>query len=157
MSRTSTACAVCEQNSGERPVPGGVVFENALWMVFAAPRNGVAGWMMLHARRHVPGPAHFSDVEAASFGPTLRHLELALEGITGALRVYTAAMGESFPHFHCHMVPRYRDMPNEASGWSVFDLPRLAAEGAIPVDPIESLRVADAFKERLRTDPPPSV
>jgi len=110
--------------------------------------------MMLHARRHVAGPAHFDDAEATSFGPTLRHLERALEHVTGALRIYTAALGESFPHFHCHMVPRYRVMPNDASAWGVFDLPRLAAEGSIPTDPLEAQRIAAAYRERLAIDPP---
>ena len=67
--------------------------------------------MMLISQRHVAGPAHFDDREAASFGPTLRHLERTLEELTGALRIYTAAMGESHPHFHCHMVPRYAETP----------------------------------------------
>ena len=33
---------------------------------------------------------------------------------------YTAAMGESHPHFHAHMVPRYATMPRDAKAWSVF-------------------------------------
>ena len=29
--------------------------------------------------------------------------------VTGAKQVYTAALGASFPHFHCHMVPVFPD------------------------------------------------
>ena len=69
----------------------------------------MAGWLTLQTRRHVPEPAAFSDAEAASFGPTLRFFESVLRDITGALRIYTVAMGESFPHFHGHLVPRYAE------------------------------------------------
>ncbi len=150
------ACLVCAANAGEREVPGGVVFQNDLWVVVpAAPPYGVPGWMTLQTRRHVGGPAHFNDAEAASFGPTLRHLELVLEQVTGALRIYTAALGESFPHFHGHMVPRFREMPNDAKAWEVFDLPRLASLGAISVDATEAERIIEAYRIRLGSYGPP--
>src|SRR6185369_15958604 len=118
-------CGVCAALVASRPL-----FENDLWHVrHVDPPHGVAGWMMLVSRRHVAGPAHFDDREAASFGPTLRHLERVLEEVTSALRIYTAAMGESHPHFHCHMVPRYAEMPKGAKAWGVFDLQRAAGAG----------------------------
>ena len=89
-------CAICATLSG----PGRVapVYEDDLWHVRPAPSPpGVPGWMMMIARRHVPGPAHFDDAEARAFGLALRHFERVLEEVTGALRVYTAAMGESSP------------------------------------------------------------
>ena len=93
-------------------------------------------------RRHVGGPAHFDDAEAASFGPTLRHLQRVLEETTGALRIYTAAMGESHPHFHAHMVPRTPQMPKDAKAWGVFDLQRAAGAGEITVAAAEVVAVA---------------
>lgn len=151
------SCAICALNSGETPVPGGVVFENALWLVRHVPAPyGVAGWMMLHTQRHVAGPAHFDDAEAASFGPTLRHLERVLEDLTGALRIYTVVLGESFPHFHGHMVPRYARMPNEASAFGVFDLLRQAGEGTVNVDVGKVEELTSTYRARLATDPPPT-
>jgi diadenosine tetraphosphate (Ap4A) HIT family hydrolase len=111
--------------------------------------------MMLIARRHVAGPAHFDDREAKSFGPTLRHLEKVLEQVTGALRIYTAAMGESFPHFHAHMVPRYASMPKDAKAWAVFDLERAARADEISVDPAEIRRIEDAYRRALASAPIP--
>ena len=46
--------------------------------------------------------------------------------ITGALRIYTVAMGESFPHFHGHMVPRYAETPGDVKTYGVFLLSRSA-------------------------------
>jgi hypothetical protein len=46
-------CRVCEINAWEVPSPGGIVFENDLWLVrHAPPPYSVPGWMMLHTQRH---------------------------------------------------------------------------------------------------------
>ena len=148
-------CAVCATLSG----PGRIepLYEDALWHVRPAPSPpGVPGWMMMISRRHVPGPAHFDDAEARGFGLALRHFERVLEQVTGALRVYTAAMGESSPHFHAHMVPRTAVMPKDAKGWGVFDLERAAWAGEIAVDPAEVAGVAAAFARALAASPPPA-
>ena len=110
---------------------------------------------MLISQRHVGGPAHFDDRETASFGPTLRHLERVLERVTGALRIYTAALGESYPHLHAHMVPRYAHMPGDAKAFGVFDLLRQAAAGEIRVDEGEIARLSAAYEDALRAEPPP--
>jgi diadenosine tetraphosphate (Ap4A) HIT family hydrolase len=126
------------------------LFEDDLWHVrHAPPPYGVPGWMMLISRRHVPGPADFNDDEARSFGVSLRHFEHVLLEVTGALRIYTAALGESSPHFHAHMVPRYATMPNDAKAWAVFDLERAAREREIAVDPGDVIRVSEAYRRAL--------
>jgi diadenosine tetraphosphate (Ap4A) HIT family hydrolase len=154
-------CGVCDVNTGAKPTPGGVIFENGLWLVrLSGPPYAVPGWMMLHTQRHVGGPAHFDDAEAANFGPALRHFERVLEQVTGALRIYTAAMGESFPHFHAHMVPKYAEMPGGASAMGVWDIPRRAAAGEFKAGEAraesEAERITKAYREALRANPPPA-
>jgi diadenosine tetraphosphate (Ap4A) HIT family hydrolase len=145
-------CAVCATLVG--PGRREPLFEDDLWHVRPADDPpGVPGWMMLISRRHVPGPAHFDDREAESFGPALRHFERVLEQVTGALRIYTAAMGESSPHFHAHMVPRYASMPKDAKAWGVFDLQRAAKAGEITVDAAEVRRIAEAYRHALAIRP----
>jgi diadenosine tetraphosphate (Ap4A) HIT family hydrolase len=149
------SCGVCQSLSGDHPATA--LFQNELWQVrHIDPPYGVPGWMMLVSQRHVGGPAHFDDREAASFGPTLRHLERCLEELTGALRIYTAAMGESHPHFHCHMVPRYADSPRGAKAWALFDLLRAAGAGEISVDPAEVARLSEGYRQALTASPPPA-
>jgi len=143
-------CGVCASLATAPPL-----FENELWHVRHVHPYGVPGWMLLVSQRHVPGVAHFDAREAASFGPTLRHLERVLEEVTGALRIYTAAMGESHPHFHCHMVPRYADMPRGAKAWAVFDLQRAAGAGEITVDAAEVARLCELYARALAANPPP--
>jgi diadenosine tetraphosphate (Ap4A) HIT family hydrolase len=147
-------CNVCAKLAAERT--GQVLFENDLWQVRAtdAP-TAVPGWTMLISRRHVAGPAQFDAREVASFGPTWVHLQRVLLEVTGALRIYTAAMGESSPHFHGHLVPRFATMPKDAKAWAVFDLQRAAAAHEIEVDESEALRVSRAYARALQASPPP--
>jgi diadenosine tetraphosphate (Ap4A) HIT family hydrolase len=133
------------------------VFENELWHVRPIdPPAGVPGWMLLVARRHVPGPADFDAREIASFGPTWCYLQKVLLQVTGALRIYTAALGESSPHFHGHLVPRFAQMPKDAKGWPVFDLERAAQAGEVTHAPAEVARVTQAFRRALEQAPPPA-
>ena len=143
----SPACGVCQSLSGPS------LYEDELWLVRAAEPAGVPGWMLLITKRHVPGPAHFDDREARAFGPALRHFERVLEQVTGALRIYTAAMGESHPHFHAHMVPRYATMPRDAKAWSVFDLQRAVGAGEVAIDVSEVARVSEAYRRALAETP----
>jgi diadenosine tetraphosphate (Ap4A) HIT family hydrolase len=145
----SPTCGVCQSLAGPN------LYEDELWVVRHAEPAGVPGWMLLMTRRHVAGPAHFDDREAAAFGPALRHFERILEDLTGALRIYTAAMGESHPHFHAHMVPRYPQMPRDAKAWTVFDLQRAAAQGELTVDPQEVARLSTAYARALASAPRP--
>lgn len=143
-------CALCKSLHVEAPI-----WENDLWHLrpIEAPA-GVAGWMILVARRHVAGPGWFDDREAASFGPTLRHCARALEETTGALRIYIAALGEAVQHFHCHLVPRYADSP--AKGWGLFDLQRAAKAGELVVPEGRVADVAERYRQALIASPPRS-
>jgi diadenosine tetraphosphate (Ap4A) HIT family hydrolase len=112
---------------------------------------------MFHTQRHVQGPAHFNDAEAASFGPTLRHVTRALEQVTGAPRVYVVAFGESTPHMHAHLVPRYTDLPADLAAFGVADLFRGVAKGQRPpADPAKAMEMAVKLKQALTKDPPPA-
>ena len=147
-------CRICNKLASSSIEP---VFENELWHVRPLdPPGGLPGWMLMVARRHVAGPAQFEPREAASFGPTWCHLQRVLLEVSGALRIYSAALGESSPHFHGHLVPRYAQMPKDAKGWGVFDLERAAKVGETDVDPSEVERLIDAFRTALRAAPPPA-
>ena len=144
-------CGVCRSIASVEPL-----FENDLWFVARMQKGiGIPGWVMVCSQRHTPGIAHLDDVEAANFGPALRHFARTLEDVTGALRIYTAAMGESFPHLHAHLVPRYAKMPNDVKAWGVFDLHRATEKGEVKVDENEVAEVARRYSEALAKYPPP--
>jgi diadenosine tetraphosphate (Ap4A) HIT family hydrolase len=148
----AASCGICTKLTN----PDGVLFENTLWQLRAIdPPTPVPGWVLLVSRRHLAGPAELDEREADSFGPTLRHLHRVLLEVTGALRIYLAAMGESAPHLHAHFVPRYATMPKGAKAWGVFDLQRAATAGEIEVDEVEAARVAAKYRDALTLSPPP--
>lgn len=151
-----TNCGVCRTVSGVEGNKDELIYENALWHVrHGGSPYGLPGWIMLITKKHVPGPWAFGDDETASLGPTLQHLGKTLMAVTGALRVYTAWMGESWPHFHAHLVPRYADMPNDVKAWGAFDLQRAAGAGEIQVDVAQVARRTKALREALAASPLP--
>lgn len=140
-------CRICEANASNQPT----IWENEHWVLrHAAAPAGVAGWLTLYSRRHVRGIVDFTDEEALALGPTLRRIHGALEAASGAPRIYSAAMGESVPHFHIHAVPREADPNPSAVGWGVFLLQKEAAEGRITLaqDRVDS--IVSAVAEALR-------
>ena len=152
------ACGICHSNAGEEDSPGGVVFENDLWHIrhTGAPFP-LAGWLLLQPQRHVQGPARFNDAEAANFGPALRHFMRTLEVVTGAPRSYVVAFGESVPHMHAHLIPRYADLPDPDVAWGLADRFRAIGDGAREgIAEAEVLRVIDAYRAALAENPPPS-
>jgi diadenosine tetraphosphate (Ap4A) HIT family hydrolase len=149
-------CSQCKANAGETDIAGGVIWQNNLWLVrHAPPPYALAGWTMFNTQRHVHGPAHFTDDEAASYGPTLRHITRTLEEITGALRIYQIAFGESTPHMHTHLIPRYEDLPSEHIEFGIGDLNKAVASGAQPGVPEEEVLVmAENLRAALKASPP---
>jgi diadenosine tetraphosphate (Ap4A) HIT family hydrolase len=143
-------CPFCLTGGEDPPGDGPVLWEDDLWYVrHAAAPYGVAGWMTLYTKRHTPSPAYFAAAEAAAFGGRLSHLERVLEEVTGALRIYTASMNEAYDHFHCHMVPRYAQMPGNVRTWGVFDLQRRSRAGDVTVDPSEVEQISERYRARL--------
>jgi diadenosine tetraphosphate (Ap4A) HIT family hydrolase len=151
-------CSVCKANAGDTVSPGGVIWESKLWLVrHTPPPFPLAGWTMLNAQRHVQGPAHFTDEEAASYGPVLRHVTRTLEKVTGAPRVYVVAYGESTPHMHTHLAPRYADLPKEHTAFGIADLFRGVASGKQPgVPEKDALKMVEAMRKALKASPPPA-
>ena len=140
-----TECSLCALATDA----DGVVYYDDTWLVRSISSTpAVAGWLILQARRHVADPSELDATEAASFGPTVQRFAEALREITGALRVYIGSLNEGIPHFHCHLLPRLPEMPNNAVGWNAFALSDLARRGEVRADPKEVSRVLAALRER---------
>src|SRR6185437_16971840 len=90
--------------------------------------------------RHVVEPTELSDEEAAMYGREVILVGRALETTFSAVKLNYNVLGNSVPHLHTHVIPRYADDPRP--GWP-FPFP----EDEPPPHPEDQLR-ADA--EALR-------
>mmetsp|Transcript_33016 Transcript_33016/g.93472 ORF Transcript_33016/g.93472 Transcript_33016/m.93472 type:complete len:154 (+) Transcript_33016:77-538(+) len=150
---TEPNCKKCQQVSKEAiPELGGILYEDDLWIVVhKGDPIGVPGHLQLVAKRHVVGYADFTDAESAAVGPILTKCQRALLKASSAPRIYSAALGASFPHFHAHMVPVYDDGVQAVTGtaWDVFLQEKLAADGKLQVDRKRCAEICEAFKVEM--------
>src|SRR3954452_10798616 len=65
--------------------------------------------------RHVVEPTELSDVEAAAYGREVMIVGRALEASFAPVKMNYNVLGNSVPHLHTHLVPRYADDPRP--GW----------------------------------------
>jgi diadenosine tetraphosphate (Ap4A) HIT family hydrolase len=131
-----SACAICRLHHDADSAAALEIARCELWLLRHHPHPApLAGWLLLDARRHLPGPLEFNDREALAWGPAVRHASQLVQRITGCERVYAIAFGEGAPHLHLHLIPRHVSDPLTAA-WSVADHYRAVAAGERPpVDP----------------------
>ena len=65
--------------------------------------------------RHVVEPTELDDEEAASYGLEVLTVGRALEKAFSPVKLNYDLLGNSVPHLHTHIVPRYADDPRP--GW----------------------------------------
>ena len=128
------ACLVCRKHLGEIAVPGGVIYEDDLLYVgHVELRDGQAtaylGHLLVEPRRHAPGLADLTDVEAAALGALVARVSRALRECAGAEHVYAFVLGDAVPHLHVHVVPRYPGAPREFWGVRVDEWPEAPRGG----------------------------
>jgi diadenosine tetraphosphate (Ap4A) HIT family hydrolase len=65
--------------------------------------------------RHVAEPTELSDDEAAAYWRDLLRVGAALERVLEPVKLNYETLGNSLPHLHTHVMPRYADDPRP--GW----------------------------------------
>jgi diadenosine tetraphosphate (Ap4A) HIT family hydrolase len=121
-----TGCPICEKHRGKGPLVGEVLYEDDLLVASHAPRidgrDAYLGYVFVETRRHVRGLAELTDDEASRLGIIITRLARALEDATGAEVVYSFVF-DHIPHHHVHVIPRYRETPQEYWGTRVDEWP----------------------------------
>src|SRR3954447_20839632 len=65
--------------------------------------------------RHVVEPTELSEAEAAAYWRDLLAVGAALERVLEPVKLNYETLGNSLPHLHTHVMPRYADDPRP--GW----------------------------------------
>ena len=65
--------------------------------------------------RHVAEPTELEEDEAARYWRELLHVGRAIEDALGPVKLNYDLLGNSLPHLHAHVIPRYADDPRP--GW----------------------------------------
>jgi len=144
-------CFVCEKHARGPAVPGGVVYNDGLIYVghtlpMEAP-DAPLGYLMVEPRRHVQCLGDLTDQEASALGVAVNQASRALREVEGAAHVYAFVFGDSVPHLHVHLAPRYPGTPQELFGLGAVGIQRSQKVRRGAADEID--RVCDRLRAAL--------
>jgi diadenosine tetraphosphate (Ap4A) HIT family hydrolase len=103
-----TACPVCLRG---RPLD--VVCELEAAWVTMNERAPMRGYACLVSKRHVVELHDLGESEGAAFMRDTQRLSRAIATVTGAVKLNYEIHGNTLPHLHVHVFPRYRGDPFE--------------------------------------------
>lgn len=106
--RSPAGCPICQ-----RGVPLDVIAElGASWLTMgeAAPMRG---YVCVVFRRHAVELHDLSGAEAAAFIHDVQRVSAAVASATGAVKLNYEIHGNTLPHLHLHLFPRYLGDPFE--------------------------------------------
>jgi diadenosine tetraphosphate (Ap4A) HIT family hydrolase len=83
------------------------------YLVRADVQRGLS--IVVFRGRHVVEPTALTEAEAASYGRDVLRAGRALEAAFAPVKLNYDVLGNSVPHLHTHIVPRYADDPRP--GW----------------------------------------
>ena len=106
-----STCPICVQGK-----PRGIVAELEGSYLTADERTRVSGYCCLVAKRHAVEIHDLSDDEGAALMRDLRLVSKIVQGITGAVKMNHEIHGNTLPHLHVHVIPRYVGDELEVSG-----------------------------------------
>ena len=104
-------CPFCENIAGRNPCA--VIEDREATFVFVNPRQLQEGATLVIPKRHVPTVLDLTEDEAAAVMPCVVRIARAIheafdpEGLQ-LLQNNGVAASQTVPHFHMHIVPRYR-------------------------------------------------
>ena len=105
--REPGGCPICQDG------PFDVVAELESSWVTMGERSPVRGYACLVLRRHAIELHDLSDAEGAAFMRDAQRLSRAVAAATDAVKLNYEAHGNTIPHLHLHVYPRYVGDPFE--------------------------------------------
>jgi diadenosine tetraphosphate (Ap4A) HIT family hydrolase len=111
--RRGVGCVACADGRPDRIPDGERIFAGAACDAYLSRSSVARGYTLLTWRgRHVSELTELSQEELLSFTRELVTVCRAIETHYRPLKLNLLALGNSMPHLHVHIVPRYREDPN---------------------------------------------
>ena len=125
------ACPICP--SGK---PLGIVAKLNAAFVTSSPDSPMRGYCCLVLKRHAVELHELDLDEACALMRDLQRVSEAVQKITGAVKLNYEIHGNTIPHLHVHLFPRYKGDPFENGPIN----PRLIVESPYGPGKFESFR-----------------
>ena len=131
-------CPICERGQ-----PLDVLVElRASWATGGAEAP-LPGYLCVVSKTHAVEPFELPEDQRAAFWDDVMRVAAAAASVTGAVKMNYAIYGNTIPHLHMHLFPRFRDDPYRGihvATQHVFhrsreDLERLAEAIRAPASP----------------------
>ena len=114
--RGGEGCPICAEGRPDDAGWGVRFFAGAFVDAYLTRTSIQRGYSIVTWRgRHVAEPADLDEDEAAAYWRELLHVGRGLQAVLGAVKMNYETLGNSLPHLHTHVIPRYADDPRP--GW----------------------------------------
>ena len=116
-------CFIFQKHAGNIQTAGTVIYEDDILYVGhidQARKPSYLDHIMIDLKRHVPTLGDMTIEEAQAFGVMMARVSNALMKSENAEHVYSLVSGNSVPHLHMHIVPRYPNTPKPY--WGPLDV-----------------------------------
>lgn len=100
------------------------------------------GYSVLICTEHGPEPHSLEPADTTAFLADLTRAGEALERAFGADKMNYLMLGNSVPHLHAHLVPRYHGDPAPGAPYLPVDAPDVTVSEAAYQERVESIRRA---------------
>ena len=148
-SKHMESCVACALSSGETPLPGGLIYRTAHWLVEHCVGPLGLGTPVVKPERHVCAVADLTSAESEELGPLLQRSSWVARQLVAADQVYNCLWshaGGSPVHIHYVVQPVTRDQMTRFGARGPDLQSAMFASGQIP-DPAEVERVSDHARE----------
>ena len=109
-------CPMCEQGRPEETEYGARIFAGEVSDAYLQRENLQRGYTVVIWRgRHVAEPTELAPEEAAQYWRELLEVGRRIERSLQPVKLNYDILGNSLPHLHTHVMPRYADDPKP--GW----------------------------------------